>query len=70
MVIDHNGQMWFATQTGIVRYDELTKNTRIYEAKEKGETGLSHDNVSDIAIDSSGKSGRLPERDLIITMPI
>lgn len=55
MAIDSKGRIWFATQAGIVRYDRLSAETRVYKAKEKGGMGLSHDNVSDIAIDSSGK---------------
>ncbi len=55
IVIDSLNTFWFATQAGVVNYDPLTKNTKVYKAKEEGQTGLSHNNVSGITIDSHGK---------------
>ncbi|WP_238389973.1 hybrid sensor histidine kinase/response regulator transcription factor [Arenibacter aquaticus] len=54
-VIDSVGTIWYATQTGVVRYDPKGGNIVAYEADNGNKTGLSHGNVSDIAIDPSGK---------------
>lgn len=53
--VDKNGIIWYATQTGVVRYDPVGKNTHVYEANLGENRGLAHENVSDIAIDPSGK---------------
>lgn len=51
---DAEGNLWFATETGVVKYDIRTADISPYgESDEVGE-GLPHANVSDILIDSRG----------------
>ena len=55
IVVDGTGNIWYATQTGVLRYDPLLGSTKVYQVKLEGLSGLSHENVSDIVIDPSGK---------------
>ena len=54
IAVDSIGSLWYATQTGIIKYDPLTNKAKVYSPKLEGKTGLSHGNVSDVAIDRSG----------------
>ncbi|MEM9143934.1 MAG: two-component regulator propeller domain-containing protein, partial [Bacteroidota bacterium] len=53
--VDAKGFIWFATQSGITRYDPQTKSIRAFKARTEGQKGVSHENVSGIAIDGTGK---------------
>lgn len=55
IAIDSLGNIWYATQTGVVCYNPLVKEPKAYIGNSEGRTGLSHENVSDIRIDPSGK---------------
>ncbi|MCK0156516.1 ATP-binding protein [Cellulophaga sp. F20128] len=52
---DKNGSLWFATETGVVKYKMAPKEKRSYMASSYPEEGLLHDNVSDIIFDKNGK---------------
>ncbi|MCM4153628.1 hybrid sensor histidine kinase/response regulator [Arenibacter sp. N53] len=54
-VVDKKGTIWFATQTGVIRFDQENGNTHVYDTDLDENIGLSHENVSDITIDPSGK---------------
>ena len=54
-VVDNNGTIWFASQTGVIRFDPVSGNTHVYDADLDENISLSHENVSDITIDPSGK---------------
>ena len=47
--------IWFATETGAVKYNAKNGNQTVYTASLDTEKGLAHDNVSDIVFDKSGK---------------
>lgn len=55
IVVDDIGQIWFATQLGVFRYDPVSKITTSYAANSDSENGLLHNNVSDLTIDEKGK---------------
>ncbi|GGZ30491.1 hybrid sensor histidine kinase/response regulator [Echinicola pacifica] len=55
IIVDTENNIWFATQSGVQRYDLRTKISKHYLAKENGTPGLSHDNVSDIVMDDAGR---------------
>ncbi len=55
IVVDDIGQIWFATQLGVFRYDPVSKITTSYAANSDSENGLLHNNVSDLTIDKNGK---------------
>lgn len=54
-VVDKRGIIWFATQTGVIKFDPVGGDTHVYKADLGENIGLSHENVSDITIDPSGK---------------
>ena len=54
-VVDNRGIIWFATQTGVIKFDPVSGKTHVYKADLGENIGLSHENVSDITIDPSGK---------------
>ena len=47
--------IWFATETGAVKYNAKNGAQTIYKSSLDTEKGLAHDNVSDIVFDKSGK---------------
>lgn len=51
ILTDNLSSLWFATETGIVKYDAVTKEKTTYTTNE----GLPHINVSDIIFDKAGK---------------
>ncbi|MEO1011790.1 MAG: two-component regulator propeller domain-containing protein [Bacteroidota bacterium] len=53
--VDAKGRIWFATQSGVVRYDPETQSSMAFKARTAREKGVSHENVSDIAEDMTGK---------------
>jgi len=54
IAVDSLGCLWYATQSGILKYDPLTNNAKSYNPKIGGQPGLSHGNVSDLVIDPAG----------------
>jgi signal transduction histidine kinase/ligand-binding sensor domain-containing protein/DNA-binding response OmpR family regulator len=53
---DGKNNVWFATETGVVRYNAVSGKIETYKTLSKKESGLPHeDNVSDIMIDKKGK---------------
>lgn len=50
----NQGQIWIATETGLVKYDLETKALQKYRANARSEQGLPHDNVSDVIVDNDG----------------
>ena len=53
--VDALGKIWFATQSGVFRYDLFSEQTKFYGTHEEKNIGLLHANVSDMIIDASGK---------------
>ncbi|MDN3665832.1 two-component regulator propeller domain-containing protein [Algibacter miyuki] len=49
-----NNMVWFATETGVVKYDLTSKTEVVYTSFLNENKGLAHDNVSDIVFDKSG----------------
>ncbi|MGY5353369.1 hybrid sensor histidine kinase/response regulator transcription factor [Wenyingzhuangia sp. IMCC45467] len=50
--IRKNGSdLWFATETGLVKYNVVDKKIKHYEYHPNNKYGLPHDNVSDVLID-------------------
>ncbi len=53
---DAQNNVWFATETGVVKYNTISGKIEAYKSLSKKENGLSNeDNVSDIMIDKKGK---------------
>ncbi|MEP6929576.1 MAG: ATP-binding protein, partial [Flavobacterium sp.] len=53
---DTKGNVWFATEIGIVRYSNASGKIEIYKSLSKRQKGIvDEDNVSDIAIDKKGR---------------
>ncbi|WP_031453605.1 hybrid sensor histidine kinase/response regulator [Flavobacterium chungangense] len=53
---DAQNNVWFATETGVVKYNPLSGKIETYKSLSKKENGLpNEDNVSDIMIDKKGK---------------
>ena len=50
-----NGIIWFATETGAVKYNLENSKQTVYRSSLDTEKGLAHDNVSDVVFDNSGK---------------
>ncbi|MBU3025693.1 hybrid sensor histidine kinase/response regulator transcription factor [Zobellia galactanivorans] len=48
-------KIWFATQMGAYCYDKSSMKVKVFEARSEDHIGVPHNNVSDIAIDVSGK---------------
>ncbi|ANW96657.1 hybrid sensor histidine kinase/response regulator [Wenyingzhuangia fucanilytica] len=55
MITDNNGNMWFATELGVVKYNISSKSITTYQSLLQNKQGLPHNNVSDIIFDSTGK---------------
>ncbi|MFA9192336.1 two-component regulator propeller domain-containing protein [Flavobacterium sp. FZUC8N2.13] len=51
---DRFNNLWFATETGVVKYNLKTKLVQVYLKGDKEELGLPANHVSDILIDTSG----------------
>jgi signal transduction histidine kinase/ligand-binding sensor domain-containing protein/DNA-binding NarL/FixJ family response regulator len=52
---DNNNNIWFATETGVVRYNITSGKTETYKSLSKKENGIPYDdNVSDVMIDKKG----------------
>ncbi|MDO3694606.1 two-component regulator propeller domain-containing protein [Wenyingzhuangia sp. chi5] len=49
----NENDLWFATETGLVKYNPLQKTTKHYEYDSNNKYGLPHDNVSDVLIDQN-----------------
>lgn len=47
--------VWFATESGVLKYNLATESINIYESALSKKSGLLHNNVSDIIFDNSGK---------------
>jgi signal transduction histidine kinase/ligand-binding sensor domain-containing protein/DNA-binding response OmpR family regulator len=53
---DLQNNVWFATETGVVKYNHKSGKIETYESLSKKENGIpNEDNVSDILIDKKGK---------------
>nr|WP_294925008.1 hybrid sensor histidine kinase/response regulator transcription factor [uncultured Flavobacterium sp.] len=53
---DAQNNVWFATETGVVKYNTISGKIEAYKSLSKKENGQSNeDNVSDIMIDKKGK---------------
>ncbi|GGF05608.1 hybrid sensor histidine kinase/response regulator [Flavobacterium limi] len=53
---DTQNNVWFATETGVVKYNSATGKIETYKSLSKKENGIpNEDNVSDIMIDKKGK---------------
>jgi len=55
VAVDRVGNIWIAAQSGVLRYNPITKTIRSFRTLLEGGKGLSHENVSGIIIDPSGK---------------
>lgn len=53
--VDAYKNIWFATESGVVKYAIETGNIKSYNNNFNDDIGLPHDNVSDIIVDKSGK---------------
>ncbi len=52
---DNNSNIWFATETGVVRYNITSGKLKTYKSLSKKENGIPYDdNVSDVMIDKKG----------------
>ncbi|UXX79812.1 ATP-binding protein [Reichenbachiella carrageenanivorans] len=54
VTIDEGKNLWFATETGVVRYNLDSRESSHFNENIQSNTGLPHDNVSDIIVDSRG----------------
>ncbi|MEP3390337.1 MAG: two-component regulator propeller domain-containing protein [Reichenbachiella sp.] len=54
VTIDNDKNLWFATETGVVRYHLDSRESIQFNEHPQSNTGLPHDNVSDIIMDSRG----------------
>ncbi|MCG9793171.1 hybrid sensor histidine kinase/response regulator transcription factor [Flavobacterium algicola] len=52
---DKAGNLWFATEEGLVKYQFATKRSKLYKQNSGTKYGLPHNNVSDVVMDASGK---------------
>ncbi|MBF4472399.1 two-component regulator propeller domain-containing protein [Flavobacterium sp. HJJ] len=53
---DNQNNIWFATETGVVRYNTVSSKIDTYKSLSKRENGIPYDdNVSDVLIDKKGK---------------
>ncbi len=53
---DNRDNVWFATETGVVKYNNKSGKIETYKSLSKRENGIPHDdNVSDIMVDKKGK---------------
>lgn len=53
---DNKGNVWFATETGVARYNIASGKIEIYKSLSRNETSTPHeDNVSDIIVEKKGK---------------
>lgn len=55
IVRDNAHNLWFATETGVVRYNKGSGKIKEYNAGARPELGVPHDNVSDVMIGPKGK---------------
>ncbi len=53
--VDANKNIWFATESGVVKYAIETGLIKSYTDNFNDDIGLPHDNVSDIIVDENGK---------------
>ncbi|MEO8254302.1 MAG: two-component regulator propeller domain-containing protein, partial [Flavobacterium sp.] len=51
---DRFGNLWFATENGVVKYNLKTKRVKVYLKGDDEKSGLPANNVSDILIDTNG----------------
>ncbi|MGB5818721.1 MAG: two-component regulator propeller domain-containing protein [Saonia sp.] len=49
---ENSDTIWFATEDGVVRYAIHTSTEKVYKANSLKQSGLPHDNVSDVIIDN------------------
>ncbi|MEY2869509.1 MAG: hypothetical protein RIR01_2000 [Bacteroidota bacterium] len=54
VIVDRAKNLWFATETGIVKYNLSSKKQRLYTKETNKKSGLPENNVSDILMDSGG----------------
>jgi len=52
---NRHGIIWFATQSGVVKYNKNTGSLKTYASTKKKDSGLSNNSVKDILIDIKGK---------------
>lgn len=53
---DNANNVWFATETGVAKYNSKSGQIKIYKALYAKEKGIPHDdNISDILVDSKGR---------------
>ncbi|MDO5970739.1 two-component regulator propeller domain-containing protein [Flavivirga aquimarina] len=55
IVKDNNENIWFATETGVVKYNMKSELIKSYKELSNENYGLPHDNVSDILFDEKGQ---------------
>ncbi|MDB2607000.1 hypothetical protein N9Y48_04415 [Zobellia sp.] len=55
IITDSSGNLWFATEAGVVKYKLSTNEKITYTSSLNKNTGLPHDNVSDIIFDTTGR---------------
>ncbi|WP_372757185.1 two-component regulator propeller domain-containing protein [Mariniflexile sp.] len=55
VIKDAAGSIWFATETGVVKYNLTSKTFESFRASSNPDKGLPHDNVSDISFDDTGR---------------
>ncbi|WP_026210018.1 hybrid sensor histidine kinase/response regulator transcription factor [Flexithrix dorotheae] len=54
VAVDSEKNLWFATESGVVKYNLARRETTEFKANNQSNEGLPHDNVSDLIIDSRG----------------
>ena len=54
VIVDRAKNLWFATETGVIRYNINSKKQKLYSKGKNKKIGLPENNVSDILMDSSG----------------
>ncbi|MDO7171667.1 hybrid sensor histidine kinase/response regulator transcription factor [Mariniflexile sp. AS56] len=55
IIKDTYNNIWFATETGVVKYAVDSKSMVFYKTTSNANKGLSHNNVSDIMLDATGE---------------
>lgn len=55
IALDHRGNVWYATETGVVRQHLDSGTYREYHHDPKNKMGLPHENIRDVIFDSNGK---------------
>lgn len=70
IITDKANNLWFATETGVVKYNLISKKQHLYSKGKNKKTGLPEDNVSDILMDSSGTIWAATVKGLAMYVPV